>query len=259
MEIFMASIETIKINKKGVKMIAHRGLSGFETENTNAAFIAAGNKSYFGIETDVHVTKDGKFIITHDDNMKRTSGVDCVVEETDFDTLRDIKLYECNSCVLNGDATTLKDTKRNDLVCPSLEEYILICKKYGKVAVLELKNPMTKKNVEDILTIIGDCDYLNETIFISFVIENLVFIKEINPNLTVQFLSCKVDDLMTKMPTVLEYKMDLDLGHWILTKEMVKDFKSKGIKINVWTPCNPKDAKKLIKLGVDFITTNILE
>ena len=137
--------------------------------------------------------------------------------------------------------------------------YIQELKKYGKVAVLELKNPMTKKNVEDILTIIGDCDYLNETIFISFVIENLVFIKEINPNLTVQFLSCKVDDLMTKMPTVLEYKMDLDLGHWILTKEMVKDFKSKGIKINVWTPCNPKDAKKLIKLGVDFITTNILE
>ena len=44
------------------KMIAHRGLSGMETENTSAAFEAACECSYYGIETDVHVTKDGKYI-----------------------------------------------------------------------------------------------------------------------------------------------------------------------------------------------------
>ena len=27
-------------------MIAHRGVSGLETENTNAAFVAAGKRSY---------------------------------------------------------------------------------------------------------------------------------------------------------------------------------------------------------------------
>ena len=54
-------MDTIKINKKNVLMIAHRGVSGLETENTKEAFIIAGNKSYYGIETDVHVTLDGKF------------------------------------------------------------------------------------------------------------------------------------------------------------------------------------------------------
>ena len=61
-------MDTIKIDKNNVKLIAHRGVSGIERENTAAAFVAAGNRSYYGIETDVHVTKDGKFVIIHDDD-----------------------------------------------------------------------------------------------------------------------------------------------------------------------------------------------
>ena len=60
-------MDTIKFTEKGnVKMIAHRGLSGLERENTNAAFVAAGQRSYYGIETDVHVTADEKYIIIHE-------------------------------------------------------------------------------------------------------------------------------------------------------------------------------------------------
>ena len=44
-------------DKGNVKMIAHRGVSGLERENTCPAFVAAGVKSYYGIETDVHVKK----------------------------------------------------------------------------------------------------------------------------------------------------------------------------------------------------------
>ena len=39
-------MDTIKINSNGVKIIAHRGLSGIEKENTCPAFVAAGNRSY---------------------------------------------------------------------------------------------------------------------------------------------------------------------------------------------------------------------
>ena len=55
-------MNTIKLNTAGtnVKMIAHRGLSGLEAENTCAAFVAAGNREkYFGIECDIHRTLDG--------------------------------------------------------------------------------------------------------------------------------------------------------------------------------------------------------
>ena len=42
-------MDTIHIDSRGVKMVAHRGVSGLEKENTASAFVAAGNRSYFGI------------------------------------------------------------------------------------------------------------------------------------------------------------------------------------------------------------------
>ena len=67
-------MDTIKIEKKNTLMVAHRGVSGLEKENTLAAFIAAGNRSYYGIETDVHRTADGQFVVFHDDNTQRVAG-----------------------------------------------------------------------------------------------------------------------------------------------------------------------------------------
>ena len=51
----MSAKTTVQFNKGEIKMIAHRGLSGLERENTCPAFVAAGVKSYYGIETDVLV------------------------------------------------------------------------------------------------------------------------------------------------------------------------------------------------------------
>ena len=87
-------MDTVKIQKANVKMIAHRGVSGLELENTCAAFVAAGNRSYFGIETDVHVTADGKFIIIHDDSTGRVGTEAMTVEETSFEVLRGLQLKE---------------------------------------------------------------------------------------------------------------------------------------------------------------------
>ena len=56
-------MNTRKFEKKSTKVIAHRGLSGIEVENTCSAFVAAGNRSYFGIECDIHPTLDKKFVV----------------------------------------------------------------------------------------------------------------------------------------------------------------------------------------------------
>ena len=60
-------MNTIAFNKGNTLMVAHRGVSGLEMENSIAAFVAAGNRSYYGIETDVHVTKDEQIVVFHDD------------------------------------------------------------------------------------------------------------------------------------------------------------------------------------------------
>ena len=83
-----------KFHQKGdCKMIAHRGLSGIKRENTVAAFDLAGEHSYFGIETDVHVTSDNKYVIIHDSLTSRVSATSYLVEKTPLDTLRKVKLY----------------------------------------------------------------------------------------------------------------------------------------------------------------------
>ena len=130
-------------------MVAHRGISGLERENTCAAFVAAGVRSYYGIETDVHVTRDGKYILFHDDDLKRLLGKDAVIEESDFEDLRAIRLKDIDG-----------ETERADLFLPTPEEYFSICKKYEKVAVFELKNHMEEKHIIALAKIAADMGWL---------------------------------------------------------------------------------------------------
>ena len=136
--------DTIKIDSKNAKMIAHRGLSGLEKENTAAAFVAAGNRpKYFGIETDVHPTKDGKFVIVHDFDFKRLAGIDMDVESNTLEDLQKVILTN-----VHGTAP------RADLRVADLTDYMEICKKYGKKAVLELKSDFKDDQLVKMIEII---------------------------------------------------------------------------------------------------------
>ena len=60
---------------------AHRGLHGEGLpENSMAAFRAAKDGCY-GIELDVHLMSDGNLAVIHDSSLKRTAGVDVIIEE----------------------------------------------------------------------------------------------------------------------------------------------------------------------------------
>jgi glycerophosphoryl diester phosphodiesterase len=123
-------MNTIKFDNKGkVKMVAHRGASCLERENTCPAFVAAGVKSYFGIETDVQVTLDEKYIIVHDVDLRRMAGIDMGVMTSNFDDLRAVRFTDVDGL-----------TPRGDIFLPSLEEYLSICKKYGKKCVYIVLN-----------------------------------------------------------------------------------------------------------------------
>lgn len=242
-------MDTLKMNHNGsVRMIAHRGICGLEKENTAAAFVAAGNRSYFGIETDIHETADGKLIIIHDDNTKRVAGCEYIVEQTDFDTLRSIKLFDRKS-----------EQIRADLVLPTLEEYISICQRYEKTAVLELKNAMKTETILEIVRVIDEMGYLDKTIFISFAISNLIALREAYPQVAIQYLVEKIEDLPALLEILKKYRFDIDAKHTAIKEEMVPQFHDNGIKINVWTVNTVERAERLQQIGVDYITTNIVE
>lgn len=239
-------MDSIKINKRGTHMVAHRGLSGIELENTNAAFIAAGNRSYYGIETDVHKTADGEFVVIHDDDTNRVCEQHMPVEGTDFDTLRGLLL-------------TARDGQKDraDMKVPTLREYISTCKRYEKTAVLELKNEFSKEEIRSILDEIVEEGYLEHVIFISFAFINLVHVRSFYPEQPVQFLTnTYADDLLQILKA---HGFDIDILYTELTAERVQKFHDYGVKVNCWT-CDDKDyAEMLTAAGIDYITSNILE
>lgn len=230
-------------------MIAHMGLSGIEKENTCPAFVAAGNRSYFGIETDVHVTKDGKFIIIHDETTERisTGEYNINVEESVYSEIEKIVLPDLDN-----------STDRKDIRIPLLSEYIKICKKYEKTCVLELKNHFEEYDIERLIDEIKKLEYIKNVIFISFDFANCVNVRKRLPENDVQFLTKKeiTNELIEKL---ISNNLDLDIYYEQLNAEDIELLHSNGIKVNCWT-CDDKDAaEKLVSFGVDFITSNILE
>lgn len=240
-------MNTILFKEKGnVKMIAHRGVSGLERENTCPAFLVAGVKSYYGIETDVHVTADGKFIICHDNDLKRIANIDVEVEKSSFEFLRSVKIKDVDEV-----------TERNDLFLPSLEEYISICKKYDKQAILEIKNRMEKYQIEQIVNIIKAMQWFSKTTFISFYSDNIIDVRNIDKNASVQFLTGDTTEQTLKF--LIDNNIDADFWSGCVTKEVVDKLHLAGLKVNCWTIDSEEDAKRLKNCGVDFITSNILE
>jgi len=239
-------MNTIKFKKKRVRMIAHRGLSGIETENTNAAFVAAGNRSYYGIETDVYRTSNGRFVLGHDDNLRRIAGEDIRLEGSSLEALQSIILYD-------------KDGTKNrcDLRPASLENYLSICKKYEKHAILELKSEFTDEEIEKIIYIINEFDYTKNLTFISFNYENLLKVRRVLPKQSVQYLFWKVTD--EEIERLKRDKIDVDVWCKELTKEQIDACHEAGLKVNCWTVDSAEDAERFAEWGIDYITSNILE
>ena len=239
-------MNTIKFEKGNTLAVAHRGVSGIETENTCAAFIAAGNRSYYGIETDIFRTLDGGFICNHDGNLLRIAGEKINVEDATLSTLQSIILYD-------------KDGKKSraDLRPCTLENYISICKKYEKHCVLELKSDFTDEETARFIEIIKSYDYLDHVTFIAFNYENLVKIRKLSPTQSVQFLCRELTEEIFEK--VIADRFDVDVFYKTLTKEDIERLHSEGLKINCWTIDNKEEAERFAEMGVDYITSNILE
>jgi len=120
--------------------VAHRGLhNDVLPENSMSAFKAAIEKGY-GIEIDVHLTRDGKLVVFHDFTLKRICGIDKYISEFTADELSKIKL---------------KDTEET---IPTLEELLRVID--GKVGLLiEIKyrpNKFYKNISEEVYKMIKD-------------------------------------------------------------------------------------------------------
>ena len=78
------------ISKIEGKYIAHRGLHSETIPENSVESFRAAVKHNFPIEIDLHLTKDGKVVVFHDETLKRMCGEDVCIADL---TLRELKKY----------------------------------------------------------------------------------------------------------------------------------------------------------------------
>src|ERR1039457_1736716 len=71
-------------------IIAHRGASGHAPENTMAAFERAVALGAQFIETDLHLTRDARFVAIHDKTLERTTNGKGAVRDFTLAELREL-------------------------------------------------------------------------------------------------------------------------------------------------------------------------
>lgn len=73
-----------------LKIYGHRGAPAERPENTLASFQRALEAGVYGIELDVHLSKDGVPVVIHDETLDRTTNATGNVSEFTVDELREV-------------------------------------------------------------------------------------------------------------------------------------------------------------------------
>ena len=227
-----------------MKYIAHRGLSSQAPENTIASFnLAAKNQHFFGIECDIYTTKDGQFVIHHDESLKRM-----VKEQLN---LMDLTYEELNEYFIK---TGSKVRTYHEEKIPSLTSFLNICSDSNKAAIIEIKKIHDITQLTDLVSILDEYPSLT-VILISFNINYLKYLRAITER-ELQLLAEVVNtDLMYDCRA---NRIDMSIDKDKLKPTLIKKLKKEGFRIGVYTVDNISQAIQFEKMGVDFLTTNFL-
>ena len=231
------------INKelhKDVCMIAHRGFSSKHPDNTEASFIAAVENGSGGIETDVRVTKDGIFVVNHNDEAKFIDGTELIVADSTYEELTQ---------------KPLMNKKSNEVVyvC-TFKRYLEICRDANMICFIELKGEFTDEQINELFTMAGEVYDLSKCQLQSFEFENLVKAHQAFPDLQIMLTYGKNCGDYHKC---IEYGFDIDAEYKVATPKMVKEFHEKGLKVGLWTANDIVSLNYCRALGVDYIESDV--
>ncbi|MHA1578055.1 MAG: glycerophosphodiester phosphodiesterase [Candidatus Freyarchaeota archaeon] len=213
-------------------MIAHRGASFYEPENTLRAIERALGLGVDGVEIDVRSSVNGNIVVIHDETVDRTTNGTGKVANMSLLELRSL------------------DAGRGERI-PLLSE-VLETVGNRAMLVIELKVPGIEERVIETLE---KQDALGSVTVTSFLHRSVKRVKEINPGVRtgIIFSSSPVN------PSRLALDADADTlfaRHKYVTPDMVRNAHENGLDIYAWTVDDAITAEKLILMGVDGIVTN---
>ena len=221
---------------KNIETIAHRGYIAKGVENSIEALDGAAKVGADYVEFDIILTKDNKFVVLHDFNLKRLAGINKRIQDMNFDEVVGLTIKQ-------GDYTSK---------IPSLEEFVNKAKELNIKLVIELKpHGAEPSNYIDIL--------INEVKRLK--LENYKFMS-LNPKV--------MEELETKAPNLeTGYVIPLQVGNFHQSNvdffviedfsyrdRLVEQAKKQNKKVFVWTINDSALITKYLQSPADGIITD---
>ncbi|MGN0463261.1 MAG: glycerophosphodiester phosphodiesterase [Acutalibacteraceae bacterium] len=243
--------ETVSISASSVKdltkikMIAHRGLSATAPENTLAAFKAACDAGYYGVEYDIQLTGDGVWVVSHDPSLKRMTGENIKIAETELSDLKKIS-YNNGANIDKYDGITI----------PTLEETLALVSQYGIVSVIEIKTGTADK-IDELMALLEKYKILDKVRIISFNEEPLKKVKELSGQTPVSYLTDKVDESVIELCKNDGFEA-VSFNKSKCGEDSVRMITDAGLIPQCWTVDKISDFEKFAGFGVEYFTSNCL-
>ncbi len=247
-----SAFAVVALSTSAVEIIAHRGASFDAPENTLAAMKLAWEQKADAIETDLHLSKDGRIVVIHDFDTARIGGSTNRVASRPWAELQKV------------DAGAWKDARFAGEKLPSFEALLATVEK-GRRIFIEIKvGPEILPEMERVIAASGKEPA--QMPIIAFGFETAAAAKKRFPKHEVSWLHSwardkktgefpKVSDLITRAKAAGLDGLDLQHG-FPVSPDFVQQVKAAGLKLYVWTVDDAASARKWADAGVDGITTN---
>lgn len=248
------------------KMVGHRGVGFYAPENTIPSYLLTAQKGcYWGAECDIHETKDGKFILLHDDTLNDTTDA---LKRFPEKKRRDGGIYACDLTLEEIKTLSIKDRDKSPMYknvanygevrVPEMREYLAVCAEKGLCPVIEVKR---MKDYKGFLAQIDSFGLLHKCVIISFLPKALKAILKLDPTLNTQLLF----DYFVKMRGY-HFRFakrigcrGVDVHFGSVNEKSVKMCHDMGLEMNAWE-AHPNQTDEWIlnvwNSGIDYITVD---
>jgi len=175
--------------------IIHRGIVNKNYKENCLKSFRASFKRKYGIETDIHSTKDNKFICFHDFTLRR--------------------IFKINKSIKNINYEDLKIIKNKKFKIPLLKEVLELSKNKFPIFI-EIK-PLLKKKL--LYKLINETRKFKKCIFISFKHKNIYDLLKINSKVKVGISFSNKDSVKS----ILKYGLNNKINYLILDKKFLEN------------------------------------